>query len=248
MQDDVLLRYSRQIMLPELDYSGQEKLTNSHALILGVGGLGSPASMYLAAAGVGTLTLVDDDTVELSNLQRQIAHRESSIGQNKAQSAKATLAQLNRHTHIQTITSRLDEAALRTQVEQADVVLDCTDNFASRLLTNQICVKQQTPLVSAAAIRWEGQLMVIDPNDPESACYECIYGHEQNQNLSCSETGVMSPVVGLLGVWQALEAIKVLSGVGKTLTNQLHIFDGFVGQWQKLNTKRNSQCGCCSHR
>lgn len=245
MNDELLLRYSRQIMLPEFDYDGQQRLVDARVLILGVGGLGSPAAMYLSAAGVGNLVLVDDDEVEISNLQRQIVHREQTLGLSKVDSAKQTLSQVNPHTHVHCIGHRLSETALREQIGSCDVVLDCTDNFASRYLTNRLCVATKTPLVSAAAIRWEGQILVVDPNQQDAPCYECLYGEGQEQNLNCSETGIMSPVVGMMGTWQALEAIKLISQVGTAHVGKLSVFDGLTGQWRQLKLPQNPECSCC---
>lgn len=246
MNDELLLRYSRQIMLPEFDYDGQQRLIDARVLILGVGGLGSPAAMYLAAAGVGELVLVDDDAVELSNLQRQIVHRESTVGLAKVASAQSTLAEINPHVNVTTYQKRLAEAELSTLIAEVDAVLDCTDNFASRYLTNRLCVQHKTPLISAAAIRWEGQIMVVDPRQVDKPCYQCLYGEGQEQNLNCSETGIMSPVVGMLGTWQALETIKVLSGAGRALVGQLSVFDGLTGQWRQLKLPKNPTCACCA--
>ena len=248
VNDELLLRYSRQIMLPEFDYDGQQSVADARVLVIGVGGLGSPAAMYLAAAGVGNLVLVDDDVVELSNLQRQIVHRESTVGQSKVASAEQTLSDINPHCQVTAINERLDKAALDRQIQLADIVLDCTDNFSSRYLTNRLCIRAKTPLVSAAAIRWEGQLMVIDPRDEQAPCYECLYGEGQEQNLNCSETGIMSPVVGMMGTWQALEAIKVLSGAGQPLTGKLSVFDGLTGQWRQLKLPRNPKCTACGQK
>jgi len=245
VNDELLLRYSRQIMLPEFDYDGQQRLIDARVLILGVGGLGSPAAMYLAAAGVGELVLVDDDAVELSNLQRQIVHRESTVGLAKVASAQSTLAEINPHVNVTTYQKRLAEAELSTLIAEVDAVLDCTDNFASRYLTNRLCVQHKTPLISAAAIRWEGQIMVVDPRQVDKPCYQCLYGEGQEQNLNCSETGIMSPVVGMLGTWQALETIKVLSGAGRALVGQLSVFDGLTGQWRQLKLPKNPTCACC---
>jgi len=245
VKDELLLRYSRQIMLPEFDYDGQQALIDAKVLILGVGGLGSPASLYLSAAGVGELVLVDDDDVELSNLQRQIVHREQTVGLPKVESAKQTLGDINPHCAVTTISNRLDGPELKELIDASDAVLDCTDNFASRYLTNQLCVETKTPLISAAAIRWEGQLMVIDPRQNDAPCYQCLYGDGQEQNLNCSETGIMSPVVGMMGTWQALEAIKVLSGAGTATTGKLSVFDGLSGQWRQLKLPKNPECPCC---
>ncbi len=245
MNDELLLRYSRQIMLPEFDYDGQQRLTTSRVLILGVGGLGSPAALYLAAAGVGELVLVDDDAVEVSNLQRQIVHRESTVGLPKVESAQRTLADVNPHVTVVCHSTRLAEPELSALIAEVDAVVDCTDNFSSRYLTNRLCVQHKTPLITAAAIRWEGQIMVVDPRQAEKPCYQCLYGEGQEQNLNCSETGIMSPVVGMLGTWQALETIKVLSGAGQALVGQLSVFDGLSGQWRQLKLPKNPDCGCC---
>lgn len=247
MQDDLLLRYSRQVMLPEFDYDGQQALVSSKALILGLGGLGSPAALYLAAAGVGELWLVDDDQVELSNLQRQIIHSETSVGQDKVASAKESLLRLNHHTAVHTWNQRLPEDSLTELIMKADVVLDCTDNFSSRFLTNRICMKTGTPLVSAAAIRWEGQMLIVNPRSENMPCYACLYGEGGDQSQSCSETGIMSPVVGMMGVWQALEAIKLLSGVGPEMAGLLSVFDGLRGQWRQLKVPKNPNCECCGN-
>ena len=208
MHDHQLQRYSRQILMPQIDFEGQQKLLQSHAVIIGLGGLGSPASLYLASAGVGRLTLVDFDTVELSNLQRQIIHRTSDLGRPKIESARDNLLDLNPDICIDTLPGPLDEHALLHAVQNADIVLDCTDNFAARHAINRASVAARKPLVSAAAIRFEGQLSVFDPRIDTSPCYHCLYPEtEESEQETCTQNGILAPVVGSMGVLQALEAI-----------------------------------------
>lgn len=248
LSDQQLLRYSRQIMLGDIDVEGQQKLLASKVLIVGLGGLGSPVAMYLAAAGVGSLVLLDDDEVELSNLQRQIIHQQSSIGQAKVCSAAERIRGINPDINIEQIASRLSELQLADKVEQVDLVIDCTDNFASRYLINRLCVNYCKPLVSGAAIRMEGQLLTVDPRVDGSPCYQCLYPREghQAQELSCSQSGVLAPLVGVIGSMQALEAIKVLTGVGDTLVGRLMVFDAKNMQWQSLKLKADSHCPVCN--
>ncbi|HID00967.1 MAG TPA: molybdopterin-synthase adenylyltransferase MoeB [Piscirickettsiaceae bacterium] len=238
-------RYSRQIMLMEFGLEKQQQLADSHALIFGLGGLGSPVSIYLAAAGVGTLTLVDFDTVDESNLQRQIVHREESVGQKKVVSAKAELQRLNRWTRVHTVDHAPDETELAELVHQADVVVDCTDNFPARFAINAACARSQTPLVSAAAIRWEGQLSVFDFRDPGCACYQCLYKEASMAGMTCAESGIMSPVVGMMGSMQALETVKLLSGL-PTLTNKLLLVDGLTLSFRTLNLPKDPACPVCA--
>ena len=240
-------RYSRQIMLTEFGLKKQQQLADSHAVIFGLGGLGSPVSIYLAAAGVGTLTLVDFDTVDESNLQRQIVHREDRIGEKKVTSAKATLQSLNRWTHIHTIDHLPDDTELERLAAKADVVLDCTDNFDARFAINAACARTRTPLVSAAAIRWEGQLSVFDFRDPQCACYQCLYRDNSMEGMTCAESGIMAPVVGLLGSMQALEAIKTLTGL-PTLKNRLMLVDGLTLQCRTLTLPQDPDCPLCRLR
>ena len=226
MNDQQLQRYSRQILMPQIDYDGQQKLISSHALIIGLGGLGSPASLYLAAAGVGHLTLVDFDTVELSNLQRQIIHRNADLGRPKVESARDNLLALNPEIRIDTLQGPLDDAALHAAAQRADIILDCTDNFAARHAINRASVATGTPLVSAAAIRLEGQLAVFDPRDTASPCYHCLYPETaETEQETCTQNGILAPVVGSLGTLQALEAIKVLLNLGEPLRGRLMLFD-----------------------
>lgn len=245
MNDQELLRYSRQIMLPDIDIAGQEKLLAANVLVIGLGGLGSPVAMYLAAAGVGTLTLVDDDKVDLSNLQRQIVHTNDQIGQPKVQSAAVLLQQLNGATKLHLIDKRLREEALDNAIAAADVVVDCTDNFTTRFAINQYCVKRKTPLVSGAAIRLEGQLSVFDLRHPESPCYRCLYAELDDENLSCAQSGVLSPVVGVIGTLQAVETIKLIAEFGETLVGRLQLYDAKMGIWREFKLNKDKNCPVC---
>jgi len=245
MNDEQLLRYSRQVMLPQMDFEGQQRLLNSHVLVIGLGGLGSPVALYLAAAGVGQLTLVDDDEVELSNLQRQIIHREQSLGQGKVTSAAETIATLNKEVTVNTIAQRLDQTALEQQVSTVDVVVDCSDNFETRFLLNVVTQKMNTPLVSGAAIRMEGQVTVYDPRQEGSGCYRCLYQDEGELQQTCSEVGVLSPLLGVIGSIQAVETIKLLSGIGQSLAGRLLILDAFTMKWREIKLKPNPNCPVC---
>lgn len=244
MDDSQLLRYSRQIMLPQLDALGQQKLLDATALIIGLGGLGSPAAMYLAAAGVGHLILVDFDKVELTNLQRQIVHKTDDIGRLKVESAKDTLSQLNPEIRITTIAQKLESDALTEQVRQADIVLDGSDNFATRFAVNDACVATQTPLVSGAAIRMEGQISVY-LNDGNGPCYRCLYKDEGELDNSCSENGVLAPVVGIIGSIQATEAIKIITGMGENLHGRLLLLDAMSMEWRTLTLQKDPACPVC---
>ncbi|MFQ6405841.1 molybdopterin-synthase adenylyltransferase MoeB [Methylophilus sp. 'Pure River'] len=248
MQDDLLLRYSRHIMLPQVEYAGQEKLTQSHALIVGAGGLGAPVAMYLAAAGVGTLTICDFDQVDLTNLQRQIIHTTAAVGQNKALSAQATIASLNPEVKVNVETTRLNDDALAARVAEADVVIDCSDNFATRYLLNQLCFSRKTPLVSGAAIRFEGQLSVFDFRHDESPCYHCLYPDVgDDQALRCADNGVFAPLVGMIGTAQAAEAIKVLLNIGQTMQGRLLLLDALSAEWRTIRLKKDPSCTVCAH-
>ena len=245
MNDEQLLRYSRQIMLPELDIDGQEKLGGASVLIIGLGGLGSPAAIYLAAAGIGEVTLVDEDVVDLSNLQRQIVHREASIGEPKVASAENTIKQISSETKITTIATRLRGDQLLETVSHVDVVVDATDNFESRYEINDACLSTQTPLVSGAAIRMEGQVAVFDPRKSDSPCYRCLYEEGDNETLNCADNGVLAPVVGIIGTIQAMEAIKIISGIGKTLCGHVLYMDAKRMEWRRLKLLKNPQCLSC---
>ena len=248
MQDDLLLRYSRHIMLPQLEYAGQEKLTQSHALIIGAGGLGAPVAMYLAASGVGNLTICDFDQVDLTNLQRQIIHTTAAVGQNKALSAQATIASLNPEVEVNVETTRLNDDALAARVVEADVVIDCSDNFATRYLLNQLCFTHKTPLVSGAAIRFEGQLSVFDFRHDESPCYHCLYPDVgDDQALRCADNGVFAPLVGMIGTAQAAEAIKVLLNIGQTMQGRLLLLDALSAEWRTIRLKKDPSCTVCAH-
>ena len=245
MNDEQLLRYSRQIMLPELDIEGQEKLGQASVLIIGLGGLGSPAAIYLAASGIGEVTLVDDDVVDLSNLQRQIVHRESTIGEPKVASARKAIEQISSETRINTIQNRLRGNDLLEAANHADVVVDATDNFESRYEINDACLSARTPLVSGAAIRMEGQVAVFDPRESESPCYRCLYSQGDNENLNCADNGVLAPVVGIIGTIQAMEAIKIISGIGETLCGHVLYMDAKRMEWHRLKLLKNPQCLSC---
>ena len=249
MDDQTLLRYSRQIMLPEVDIDGQQRLLSAHAVIIGAGGLGSPVALYLAAAGVGRITIADADHVELSNLQRQIAHQQASIGSNKAHSAQASMQALNPHCEVVALDQYLEGDALGQLVASAQVVLDCTDRFSSRYAVNEASQKAGVPLISGAAIRFSGQLALFDPRDAACPCYACLYPPDEHgdEALSCSESGVMAPLVGLIGCFQAVEAFKLLSGAG-TPHQGLSTFDGLSGQWRHFQVPRDPACAVCAHR
>ncbi|RLA25396.1 MAG: molybdopterin-synthase adenylyltransferase MoeB [Gammaproteobacteria bacterium] len=247
MNDQQLLRYSRQIMLPQVDIEGQERLLNAHILIIGAGGLGSPASLYLAAAGVGTLTIYDDDLVDLSNLQRQITHYTDDIGTDKVISTQQTLNNINPDTRVIAVKQRLQGGQLEKEVLKADVVLDCSDNFTTRFAINKACVKHKKPLVSGAAIRFEGQVSVFATND-DSPCYNCLYAESGEELQNCATNGVISPITGIIGSIQAMEAMKLIMNIGETLTGRLLLLDGLSMQWNEMKLHRNMQCPTCSDK
>lgn len=246
ISDAELLRYSRQIMLPEIDVAGQERLQAAKVMVIGLGGLGSPAVMYLATAGIGELIITDFDAVDASNLQRQIVHREAAVGTSKVSSAAATLRALNPAVRIRAIDRRLEPEELGAVLAEADVVLDATDNFAARYAINDACWQARTPLVSGAAIRWEGQLAVFDPREADSPCYRCLYAEGDDEALNCAENGVLGPVVGIIGTAQALEAMKLITGAGETLTGHVLYFDGKRADWRKLKLNKNPRCPTCA--
>ena len=248
MNDEALLRYSRQIMLPEFDIAGQQALLEAHVLVVGLGGLGSSSALYLAAAGVGSITLVDHDTVDVSNLQRQIIHDQASIGLAKVDSAAARIASLNPDTRVETIMARLDGPELDAVVADADVVLDGTDNFVARYAINAACIRNKTPLVSGAAIRLEGQITVIDPRRDDAPCYRCLYGDAGDEALNCAENGVAAPLVGIIGSVQAMEAMKLIAGVGETLTGYVLHLDAKRMEWRKLKLTKDPDCRTCGAR
>ncbi len=247
MEDNQLLRFSRQIMLPVIGIEGQEKLLKSRVLIVGLGGLGSPVAMYLAASGVGELVLLDFDEVDITNLQRQIIHTTERIGTKKVESARQALLALNPGCGITTIDRMLEPEEMAEQIADVDLVIDGTDNFPTRFAINSACVASRTPLVSGAAIRMEGQVSVFtgQPGDP---CYRCLYGSGSEVNETCSENGVLAPVVGIIGSVQATEAIKVLTGTGTTLKGKLLLLDALHMQWRTLKLKADPGCPVCSGR
>lgn len=245
MEDEQLLRYSRQIMLPDVDIAGQERLLAATVAIVGIGGLGSPAALYLAAAGVGTLRLIDDDEVDLSNLQRQIAHDTDSLDTPKAASAAARIAKLNPGTRTEVLTDRLDDDNAAGLLQGTDLLLDCTDNFRARATINRVCWENRIPVVSGAAIRWEGQITVFDPNDADSPCYRCLYRDEDDGALNCAENGVIAPLVGVIGTHQAMEAVKLITGVGTSLTGRILYYDAKYAEWRSLRLPRQPGCPQC---
>jgi molybdopterin/thiamine biosynthesis adenylyltransferase len=245
MNDDDLLRFSRQIMLPQIDVRGQERLRDSRALVVGAGGLGSPAALYLAAAGVGCLSIADPDAVELSNLQRQILHGNADLGRPKVESARDSLLAINPAVQVMTLHARLAGADLARAVTEADVVLDCSDNFSTRFAVNAACVGARTPLVSAAAVRFEGQIAVFDPRDAHSPCYACLYRDGETADETCADNGILAPVVGVFGTLQALEAIKLLLSLGTSLAGRLVIFDALAHDWRTLRLPRDPACPVC---
>ncbi len=246
MNDDELLRYSRQIMLPQVDVAGQQKLSNSRVLIIGLGGLGSPVSMYLAASGVGQLELVDFDHVDVSNLQRQILHDSTNIGQAKTESAKQHLEKINPLIKITTRNEKLTGNALIEAVKHADVVVDASDNFATRFAVNKACLAAKTPLVSAAAIRMEGQISVFRCDKPDAPCYQCLYQDSGDEDTNCTSNGVLAPMVGILGSMQALETLKLLLNIGDSLAGKLMLFDGMTMQWRTMKLPKDPGCTACN--
>jgi molybdopterin/thiamine biosynthesis adenylyltransferase len=250
MRDDQLLRYSRHILLDEWGVEGQERVSQSHALIVGAGGLGSPAALYLASAGVGHMTLIDHDVVDVTNLQRQIAHTQDRVGQLKVESLKKAIEQINPEVQVQCIAQRADSVLLNHHVALADVVLDCTDNFETRHAINLACVQHNKPLVSGSALRMDGQVAVYDIRQSQAPCYACVFPPTQQfEETRCATMGVLAPLVGIIGSLQATEALKILSGMGASLTGQLILFNAQFMEWQTLQTHRHVQCPVCSaHR
>ena len=245
LTDEELLRYSRQILLQQVDVDGQLKLKNSRVLIVGLGGLGSPVALYLAAAGVGELHVADFDTVDLTNLQSQIVHDTCSVGQSKVDSALRRLGAINPEIKLVAHRSALDTDSLADAVAAVDLVLDCCDNFGTREAVNKACVAARKPLVSGAAIRLEGQLSVFDSRQPTSPCYHCLYGRGSDEDLTCSEAGVLGPLVGLVGSLQALEALKILAGFGEPLVGRLLLVDAMTTRFRELRVKRDPACRVC---
>lgn len=247
MNDQQLLRYSRHILLDELGIEGQERLLGSHALVVGAGGLGSPVALYLTSAGVGRITLVDHDQVDATNLQRQIAHTLDRVGEDKAVSAQQAMAAINPDPVISTVVQRADAALLNQLVPEADVVIDCTDNFATRQAINRACVAHRKPLVSGAAIRMDGQLSVYDPRDAASPCYACVFPDDSTvEETRCATMGVFAPLVGIVGTMQAAEALKLLAGLGSRLTGQLLMIDARDMAFTQIALPRHAQCAVCA--
>ena len=246
MNDDQLLRYSRQIMLPEVEIEGQEKILAAHVVVVGLGGLGSPVALYLAAAGVGHLTLIDNDIVEASNLQRQIAHYEDSLNESKVDSAARAISNINSATGVTRCYERLATEDLCNIAQDADVLVDGTDNFATRYQVNEASLATRTPLVSGAAIRMEGQVAVFDPREESSPCYRCLYRDGSSEALNCAENGVFAPLVGIIGSVQAMETLKVICGFRDSSVGWVHYLDAKRMEWRKLRLKKNFACPACS--
>ncbi len=246
MNDEQLLRYSRHLLLEEIDVAGQEKLLHSHVLVIGAGGLGSAAAPYLAAAGIGNITLLDHDQVELTNLQRQIMHTENNIGKSKVTSGKQFLEQLNSHVHVETIQAKATASLLAELLPSVDVVLDCTDNFLTRHLINASCVKHNIPLVSGSALRFDGQVSVFDPRNASSPCYACIFSPDEHfEEVSCSSMGIFSPLVGIIGAMQAAQALQVLIGFGESLVGRMLLWNARTTQIDEIKISRNPECPVC---
>jgi adenylyltransferase/sulfurtransferase len=249
LTDEQLLRYSRHILLPEIGIDGQEKLLGSHALVVGAGGLGSPVCLYLAASGVGRITLCDHDRVDLTNLQRQIVHDSASLGLAKVESAQRRLAQVNPESRIRAIPERLQGERLEQLVGEADVVIDGTDNFATRHAINRACVRHRKPLVSGAGVRFDGQVAVFDLRRDDSPCYHCLFPEEgELEDMRCAVMGVFAPVVGMIGTVQAADALKLLIGIGEPLTGRLLLLDALSMQWRSVTLSRDPRCKACGNR
>lgn len=249
MNDEQLLRYSRHILLPEIGIEGQEKIRAAHALIIGAGGLGSPVALYLASAGIGTLTICDGDNVDLTNLQRQIVHRSDAVGTPKAESARRTLATINPETTVQALCERVAGDKLDALIAAADVVLDCSDNFTTRHAINAACVAHRKPLVSGAAVRFDGQISVFDLRDRDSPCYHCLFpAGGDDSDMRCAVMGVFAPLVGIVGSTQAAEALKLVAGAGASLAGRLLLLDALSMEWRSMRLKRDAACVVCAKR
>lgn len=247
MNDNQLLRYSRHILLPQVSYEGQNKLVNSHALVVGSGGLGSPVALYLAASGVGTLTICDFDVVDLTNLQRQIIHTTQSVGINKAVSAQQTIYEINPEVVVNTIQQKSTEDNFAELISKADVVIDCSDNFDTRYTLNRLCVKLKKPLVSGAALGFEGQITVYDMRSNSSPCYHCLFpDNGEDTDLRCATNGVFAPLVGIIGTTQAAEALKLLMGIGESLQGRLLLLDALAMEWRTIKLSKDPACIVCS--
>lgn len=248
MDDSQLLRYSRHLLLDEIGVAGQEKILNAHALIIGAGGLGSPAALYLTSAGIGKLTLCDPDQVELTNLQRQLLHDTQSLGQAKVLSAQERLFEVNPHVTVVPIQARVGVAELTRLAAEVDVVLDCSDNFTTRHAVNRVCVEARKPLVSGAAVRFDGQISVFDLRNPEAPCYHCLFGEgEELEEIRCATLGVFAPAVGVIGALQAVEALKLLTGAGEPLVGRLLIFDALKTSCREVKFSKDPHCSVCAN-
>jgi molybdopterin/thiamine biosynthesis adenylyltransferase len=246
MNDKQLLRYSRHILLPQIEYAGQEKLTKSHVLIIGAGGLGAPTALYLAASGVGKLTICDFDTVDLTNLQRQIIHTTQSVGTNKALSAQQTIYEINPEVNVQAVQQKSTEDEFKKLAAEADVVIDCSDNFATRYALNRVCFALKKPLVSGAAVQFEGQITVYDFRHEASPCYHCLFPDTgSDQEMRCTENGVFSPLVGMIGTAQAAEALKLILNIGESLQGRLLLLDALNMEWRTIKFARDPKCAVC---
>jgi len=246
MDDNQLLRYSRHILLPEIGIDGQQKLLGAHVLLIGAGGLGAPVSLYLAASGVGRISICDHDAVDLTNLQRQIVHFTDSIGKPKVESARATLARINPEVVVEAIAERVEGPRLEQLVAAADVVVDATDNFATRHAINRACVRFHKPLVSGAAVRFDGQIAVFDLRGADSPCYHCLFPESGDlEEMRCAVMGVFAPLVGVIGAMQAAEALKLLMGIGRDLTGRLLLLDALTMEWRSIRLKKDARCTVC---
>lgn len=249
MNDDQLLRYSRHILLPELGVEGQARLVAAHALVIGAGGLGSPAALYLASAGVGRITLVDPDRVDLTNLQRQILHVTRAVGRPKVESGRDTLAALNPEVEVHALQARLEGEGLDDAVAAVDLVLDCSDNFPTRHAANRACVRHRKPLVSGAAVRFDGQISVFDLRHGDSPCYACLFPEDATpEELRCAVMGVFAPVTGIIGTMQAAEALKLLAGIGEPLVGRLLLLDALTMDWRSIRLRKDPQCRVCGKK
>ena len=249
MNDHQLLRYSRHILLDEIGIEGQQRLLGAHALVIGAGGLGSPAALYLASSGIGRITLVDDDEVDLTNLQRQIMHSTARIGRPKAESGREALLAINPDVEVHALCERAGPARLLQLAREASVVLDCSDNFATRHALNRACMAAGVPLVAGAVIRFDGQLSVFDPREPNSPCYSCLFPEDGKfEDAACSTMGVFAPLVGVVGAMQAAEAMKLVLGVGQSLAGRLLLLDGRSMEWTSIGVAKSASCAVCSAR
>jgi len=247
MNDNDLLRYSRHIFLPEMDMEGQQALLDSRVLIIGLGGLGSPVIQYLAASGIGHLLLVDDDVVELSNVQRQICHGTDDVGKSKVQSATEEVMRINPNIFVEGFEQKADAEFFQAHLDNIDLVVDCSDNFEIRYLINDACIERKIPWVSGAAVALQGQVICFDPRIDDQPCYRCLYPQAGDEQRNCSTSGILAPVVGIIGTLEALEAIKILTGIGKPVIGRLQTFDALEGQWRSWGLNKDEACSSCGH-